>query len=462
MIKDLTTGKPSLVLWNFSIPMLISVMFQQVYNIADSMIAGRFVGEDALAAIGASYPITMIFIAIALGSNVGCSVVISQLFGGKKYREMKTAISTTFIASLGLSIVLTILGLLFCRGLMRVIQTPQNIFADGALYLRIYIGGLAFLFIYNICTGIFTALGDSKTPLYFLIGSSLGNILLDLFFVISLRMGVAGVAWATFLAQGIACVLSVLTLRVRVRAVETDRKPELFSFHMLKKICYVAIPSILQQSFVSIGNMFIQGLINSFGSATIAGYSAAVKLNTFAITSITTLSNGLSGFVAQNMGAQKLERVKSGFKAGLILVEAVACVFFVAYFFFNDTMLGLFMDRESTVALAVGREFLKIVTPFYFIVAMKLIIDGLLRGSEAMRYFMIDTFSDLVLRVVLAFMLSGVLDAAGIWMSWPIGWGAATAMAIVFYFKGVWIPKGMQKCKTEQVNAGKADIPEVE
>lgn len=447
MIKDLTTGKPSVVLWSFSIPMLISVMFQQIYNIADSMIAGRFVGEDALAAIGASYPITMIFIAIALGSNVGCSVVISQLFGGKKYREMKTAISTTFIASLALSILLTVVGLIFCRGLMKLIQTPENIFADGALYLRIYICGLVFLFLYNISTGIFNALGDSRTPLCFLIGSSVGNIVLDLLFVITFRMGVAGVAWATFIAQGIACVLSVLTLKKRVNAVPAEQKPELFSFAMLKKISYVAIPSILQQSFVSIGNMFIQGLINSFGSATIAGYSAAIKLNTFAITSVTTLSNGLSGFVAQNMGARKLERVKSGFKAGLVLVEAVASLFFVAYFFFNDTMLGLFMDQNSTVALGIGREFLKIVTPFYFVVAMKLIIDGLLRGSEAMRYFMIDTFSDLVLRVVLAFLLSGALGATGIWLSWPIGWGVASAMAIVFYLKGVWIPKGMGKNK---------------
>ena len=438
MIKDLTSGKPRNVLWAFSIPMLISVMFQQIYNIADSMIAGKFAGEDALAAVGASYPITMIFMAIAMGSNVGCSVIISQLFGARKFKDMKTAITTTFIASVVLSVVLTILGLVFCHPLMRLIQTPDNIFGDAALYLNIYIGSLAFLFLYNICTGIFNALGDSKTPLYFLIGSSVGNIILDLVFVINFKMGVAGVAWATFIAQGISCILSIFTLQKRIRGIKTAENPPLFSGRMLGKIAYVAVPSILQQSFVSVGNMFVQGLVNSFGSATIAGYSAAIKLNTFCITSVTTLSNGLSSFTAQNMGAGKTERVREGFKAGLIMVEIVTVPFFVAFFFFNDTMLGLFMNDSSKVALQIGTDFLRIVAPFYFVVALKLIIDGVLRGSGAMKYFMIDTFSDLVLRVILAFIFSKFLGTTGIWLSWPVGWSIATIMAGIFYARGVW------------------------
>ena len=174
MIKDLTEGNPQKVLWRFTIPMFISVIFQQLYNIADSVIAGKFAGEDALAAVGASYPITMIFMAIAVGSNVGCAVVISQLFGAKEYGKMKTAVYTTLLSSFVLAVVLTVGGLLGTQSLMRMIRTPDNIFSDGALYLRIYVGGLIFLFLYNVATGIFTALGDSKTPLYFLIGSSLG------------------------------------------------------------------------------------------------------------------------------------------------------------------------------------------------------------------------------------------------------------------------------------------------
>lgn len=438
MIKDLTQGKPESVLWRFSLPMFVSVIFQQLYNIADSVIAGKFAGEDALAAVGASYPITMIFMAIAVGSNIGCSVVISQLFGAKDFGEMKTAISTTLIGSAVLSAVLTVFGLFGSRGLMHLIQTPANIFADGDLYLRIYIGGFLFLFLYNVCTGIFNSLGDSKTPLYFLIGSSIGNIALDLVFVAVFQWGVAGVAWATFIAQGIACVLAFFTLLKRLKTIETADRVRRFSITMLEKICRIAVPSILQQSFISIGNIFIQGLINGFGSSVIAGYSAAIKLNTFTITSFTTLANGLSSFSAQNIGAGKYKRVKRGFRAGAVLALAVAVPFFAAYFFFGTSMIEIFMSVESGQALQTGVTFLKIVSPFYFVIAVKLMADGVLRGAGAMSQFMIATFTDLVLRVVLSFALAARFGTTGIWLSWPIGWSVATALSMFFYLKGAW------------------------
>ena len=441
MIKDMTVGRPSKVLWSFSIPMLISVMFQQMYNIADGIIAGKFAGENALAAVGASYPITMIFMAIAIGSNIGCSVVISQLFGAKKYKEMKVAITTTFITCLGLSLVLTVLGLVFCSSMMSAINTPENIFIDSALYLRIYIFGLTFLFIYNICTGIFNALGDSRTPLYFLIASSVGNIILAVLFVVRFNMGVAGVAWATFIAQGVSSVLSVVTLYFRLREIKTEKLDKYFSAQMLKKISIVAIPSILQQSFISVGNLMIQSLINGYGSTVIAGYSSAIKLNTFAVTSITTLANGLSNFTAQNIGAQKIERVYEGFKSGIMLVMICVLPFFIAFFFFSSFMIKIFMDGDSLLAIQTGSQFLKIVSPFYFIISVKLISDGVLRGSGAMNYFMISTFLDLIIRVTLSFILSQYLDTTGIWLSWPIGWTLAAMLSYAFYKKEVWKPK---------------------
>lgn len=221
MVKDLTKGNVRPVLWSFTIPMFISVVFQQLYNIADSAIAGRFAGEDALAAVGASYPITMIFMAIAIGCNVGCAVVISSYFGAGDIRRMKTAISTTLIASTVLAVALTIFGLLTSSYLMQMMNTPHNIFDAGDIYLKIYIGGMVFLFCYNVATGIFTALGDSKTPLYFLIGSSVGNVVLDYLFVAVFHFGVSGVGWATFLAQGIAGILAVITLLRRVAKLPT-------------------------------------------------------------------------------------------------------------------------------------------------------------------------------------------------------------------------------------------------
>lgn len=440
MNKDLTVGEPRKILWQFALPMFISVIFQQLYNIADSVIVGNFAmhGEDALAAVGASYPITMIFMAIALGCNTGCAVVISQLFGAKKYREMKTAVSTTLLASFVISIVLTVCGLLFSRGMLKMISTPENIFTDADVYLKIYIGGFIFLFFYNVVTGIFTSLGDSKTPLYFLIGSSVSNIILDYVFVAMLHWDVAGVAWATFVCQGIACVLALFTLQKRLKSIEVGEKAESFSWPMLKKVMAFAIPSILQQSFVSVGNIFVQNLINSFGSSVIAGYSAAIKINTFAVTCFSTTGNAVSSFTAQNVGAGYYDRVKQGLKSGLLMGLIIGIPFFVSGFFGGGILMKLFMKEQSTVALETGVQFLKIVAPFYFVIPMKLITDGLLRGSGAMRYFMISTFSDLILRVALGYILAVPFGTTGIWMSWPIGWTIGTVLSLWFYKKGVW------------------------
>ncbi|GKH32682.1 MATE family efflux transporter [Hungatella hathewayi] len=437
MITDMTVGKPSGVLWKFTIPMLVSVMFQQLYNIVDSIVAGKFVGVNALAAVGASYPITMIFMAVATGLNIGCSVVISLYFGAKEYRQMKSAVSTSLLTVLGIGALLTALGLIFSRPLMVLLKTPGDIFGDSALYLNIYIGGLIFLFLYNICTGVFTALGDSRTPLYFLIASSLGNIVLDLVFVINFHMGVSGVAWATFLAQGLSSFLAFITLRKRLKAVES-LKYKLFSGSMLKKIMEISVPSILQQSFISVGNLFVQGLINSYGSAVVAGYSAGMKINTFAITSFTTLGNGLSSFTAQNTGAQKTERVAKGFRSGVFMVLSVAVPVFLLFFFCGRPIVQLFMSEGGEQAADVGVEFLKIVSPFYMIISLKLISDGILRGAGAMKAFMAATFSDLILRVVLAYLFSGIWGATGIWLSWPVGWLIGTALSLGFYFSGVW------------------------
>ncbi|MDY3766087.1 MAG: MATE family efflux transporter [Lachnospiraceae bacterium] len=438
MIHDLTEGKAQSVLWKFTLPLFISVIFQQLYNIADSVIAGKFAGENALAAVGASYPITMIFMAIAVGSNIGCSVIISQLFGAKKYGAMKTAVSTTLVTAFMLSMILTVAGVLGSGAMMHMVNTPDNIFEDGDLYLKIYIGGFTFLFLYNVATGIFTSLGDSKTPLYFLIGSSLGNIVLDYLFVAIFHWGVAGVAWATFLAQGIACVLALLTVLRRLKTVKTEESWQLFSGSMLKKISIVAIPSILQQSFISIGNIFIQSLINSFGSSVIAGYSAAIKLNTFTITSFSTLGNATSNFTAQNLGAGKTERVRKGFIASVEMGMCIALPFFIAFFFFGRQMISMFMNSDSEVAMETGIQFLKIVTPFYFVVALKILADGVMRGAGAMQMFMISTFLDLILRVVLSYILAGIFGTLGIWLSWPIGWTIGTAVSLMFYRSGKW------------------------
>ncbi len=438
MNKDLTVGEPQKVLWQFCLPLFGSIIFQQLYNIADSLVAGKFVGENALAAVGNSYEITLIFIAFAFGCNIGCSVIVSQLFGAKQYSEMKTAVYTTLIAGAVLCAVLMAGGLALCRSLLELINTPAEILDDSMLYLNIYILGLPFLFFYNIATGIFSALGDSKTPFIFLAASSTSNIAVDILFVTAFKMGVAGVAWATFLCQGVSCILAILVVLRRLAGVKTERRAAIFSWRLLGKISVIAIPSILQQSFISVGNIIIQSVINSFGASVIAGYSASVKLNNLVITSFTTLGNGISNYTAQNIGAQKMERVKEGFRAGLKLVWLLCLPLFLAYFFAGRYLVFLFMDNSTGPAIDTGIQFLRILSPFYFVVSAKLVADGILRGAGLMRNFMIATFTDLILRVALAIGLAKVFGSIGIWCAWPIGWTVAMCMSVWFYKRGPW------------------------
>ena len=433
MNKDLTVGKTSSVLWKFCLPLFGSIIFQQLYNIADSFVAGQFVGEDALAAVGNSYEITLIFIAFAFGCNIGCSVITAQLFGAKNYKEMKSAIYTTLIAGGILCVILMAVGVIFCTDLLHLINTPDNVLADSKLYLDIYILGLPFVFYYNIATGIFSALGDSKTPFIFLVCSSLSNIGMDILFVTSFQMGVAGVAWATFICQGISCILAVAFVFIRLAKIKTTEKSKIFSWKLLGKISVVAIPSILQQSFISVGNIIIQGIINSFGSAVMAGYSASIKLNNLVITSLTTLGNGISNFTAQNLGAQKPERVKEGFKSGIKLVWMLCIPLTILYIFAGKYLLCIFLDNPNGTAMDVGIELLRILAPFYIVISAKLVADGVLRGSEMMNKFMIATFTDLILRVILAKSLSIPFGTTGIWLAWPIGWSVAMVLSVMFY-----------------------------
>lgn len=444
MNKDLTVGNPQKVLRKFCLPLFGSIIFQQIYNIADSLIAGKFIGENALAAVGNSYEITLIFIAFAFGCNIGCSVIISQLFGAKEFTEMKTAVKTAMIGSAVLCVILMAVGIGGSGALLALIHTPDNIFSDSKLYLDIYVWGLPFVFFYNIATGIFSALGDSKTPFWFLAASSTANIFVDILFVKTFQMGVAGVAWATFLCQGISCVLALLFAFARLRKIETDEKGKFFSFGLLKKIAVIAIPSILQQSFISVGNIMIQGVINGFGSGVIAGYSAAIKLNNLVITSFTTLGNGISNYTAQNIGAGKTHRVREGFSAGRKMVWLLCVPLVLMYLFGGKVLISFFMDNPSQEALRTGIEILRIFSPFYFVVSVKLVADGILRGAGMMKQFMIATFTDLILRVVLAFFLPQTfLKVTGIWCAWPIGWAVATIFSICFYSRNF----GRQKQK---------------
>lgn len=451
MTKDLTVGKPFPVLWKFCLPLFLSVIFQQLYNLADSFVAGKFISADALAAVGNSYEITMIFIAISIGCNIGSSVVIALLFGSKEYNRLRTAVYTTFIAGLSICALLMIFGLIFTTPLLDLINTPDAIIDASKLYLDIYIWGLPFMFTYNIASGIFSSLGDSKTTFIFLATSSTANIILDIVFVVSFRMGIAGVAWATFICQGISALLSVAVVIKRMRSlpIEAHEEKKLFSFSLLSHISKIAVPSILQQSFVSVGNIIVQSVINGFGTSVIAGYSAAIKLCTMVTSAYMTLGNGVSNYTAQNLGAGKYDRISEGYKAGLLITLLISIPITIIYFFFPNLLLYIFLEESATGALKTGREILKILSPFFYVVSIKIISDSVLRGTEHMKRFMTTTFLDLLLRVSLAIILAKTaLGSTGIWLSWPIGWIIGTLISVIF---AVGILKGYKKNNTENL-----------
>lgn len=439
MNKDLTVGTPWRVLLAFCVPLLGSVLFQQLYNIADSLVAGKFIGENALAAVGNSYEITLIFLAFAMGCNIGISVIVSQLFGARQYNDMKTAVYTAMIACGVLCAALMVFGLMCGGWLLECIETPEIVFTDSKLYLDIYILGLPFLFFYNVSTGIFSALGDSKTPFWFLACSSTANIAVDILFVTAFDMGVAGVAWATFLCQGISCVLAVSVILHRLKGIPTEGAVPVFSLPILKRLAIVAVPSIIQQGCISVGNVLIQGVINGFGPGVMAGYASAIKLNNLVITSLTTLGNGISNFTAQNIGAGKTERISQGHQAGLAMVWCLCLPIVVLYVLAGEQLVGFFMDDPSREAIAAGVEFLTIVSPFYMLISLKLATDGVLRGAGRMNEFMVATLIDLAVRVVLAMILPARFGTAGIWAAWPLGWAVGVTLSVLYYRKGPWL-----------------------
>ena len=437
MNTDLTQGKPFKVLLKYILPLFGSAVFQQLYTLADTIIAGRFAGQTALTAIGASNSIVNILMAIALGANAGCAVLVSRLFGAKNNSGVKTAVFTALIAFAVLSVVLLGVGVGSCEPLLAALKTPEAALGESVTYLNIYYFGLPFLILYNLGTGIFSALGDSRTPFIFLVGSSVGNIVLDILMVGP--WGVAGVAWATFIAQGVACILTIIVVLRRLKKLPTDEKPRVFVFSVLKTLLILALPVALQNSFVSVGNLIIQIKINELaninGIGITDGFTAGVKLIVFCTTCFCTCGNGLTNFVSQCYGAGKHERINQGFRAAIVISSVMTAVFVAICMIFSRQLTELFMSAEGDTTLAVnsGSQYVMIVAPFYLIVNIKVLADDVVRGTGGNLGFTISTFTDLILRVALVFLLTGPLGFAGGGWAWAIGWTLGCVVAFSFY-----------------------------
>lgn len=386
MVKNLTEGRPLNLLFFFALPMVAGNLFQQLYNMVDTAVVGKFVGEDAVAAVGSSFPIVFLSVAVASGLSMGCTVVVSQLFGAGRIHEMKTTISTAIISLGVLGLLIMGLGTLLAGPLLQLLGTDPDIMADSRTYLQIYFGGAVFLFLYNTLNGIYNAQGDSKTPLIFLMISSLTNIVLDLLFVIRFGMGVAGVAWATLIAQGLCAVASLLVLLRRMRRMPCEPEKQgvkLPLFHMVavKRIAQIGLPSMLQQSLVSLSMMMMQGLVNSFGKVLVAGYTAATKIDSLAMLPNMNISNAMSSFTAQNIGAGKYERVKEGLKACLLMVAVFSLLITVIIFLFGNQLLSLFLDPgDASGAMGYGLAYMHTVSLFYILMGLLFVPNGMLRA----------------------------------------------------------------------------------
>ena len=467
---SMLTDSPGKSLFFFALPMILGNLFQQFYSAVDSIIVGQYVGEDALAAVGASYSLTTVFIMIAIGGGIGASVIISQYLGAGLFRKMKTSVYTALISFLAVSLILGSAGLLLSRNILTALNTPENILSDALLYLDIYFVGLPFLFMYNILSSVFNALGNSKTPLYLLIFSSLFNIVMDLAFVRGLGLGIGGAAAATVLAQGISAVVSFcLLLRAlkeyRIESGETGKDTEeknkeawweqkeeerrgrnLFDVQMLGNMIKVAIPSMLQQSIVSIGMLLVQSVVNGYGSSVLAGYTAGTRIESICIVPMIASGNAVSTFTAQNLGAGHPERVKKGYLAAVRMAAVFAVMICLILTFFHGNIINAFLEEgREPIAFETGNAYLTFIAFFFICIGFKAITDGVLRGAGDVVVFTLANLINLGIRVTVAFALSPVWGVQAVWFAIPMGWTTNFVISFVRYLSGKWSRKKLIK-----------------
>lgn len=462
---DMLKDAPGKSLFFFALPMILGNLFQQFYNMADSMIVGKCVGEDALAAVGASYSLTTVFIMIAIGGGIGASVITSQYLGAGSYDNMKLSVSTALISFAAVSVVLGVFGFGMGGRILYALRTPENIFKDAELYLRIYFVGLPFLFMYNVLSAVFNALGNSKTPLYLLLFSSVLNIFLDLFMVLVLHLGVAGVAVATVTAQGLSAVISFLLLMKTLRTFDgggergvsqraegllaagmLDRdgeKPEpyrcRFSFEMLGSMVKIAVPSMIQQSIVSIGMLLVQSVVNGFGSSVLAGYTAGMRIESICIVPMIATGNAMSTFTAQNLGAGDAGRVKKGYLTAYGIVFGFAVLILAVLSLFHGEIISAFIkDGSGAESLATGDSYLKFIRFFFLFIGIKAITDGVLKGAGDVAVFTLANLINLGIRVFVSFRFAGTWGVEAVWYAVPMGWTVNFLISFLWFLTGSW------------------------
>ena len=423
MTKDLTSGSPLKVILLFSLPLVLGNLFQQFYALADTIIVGRFCGVSALASVGATGSVNYLILGFVIGVCNGFAIPIAQLFGARDYKDLRRHVANAAWLCIAASVVLTIATVALTRPMMQLMQTPDDIIDGAVIYIGWIFAGIPFIFLYNMVAAIMRALGDSKTPLYFLILTSALNIGLDLLFVIPFKFGVFGAALATLIAQGISAVLSLLIFLQRMRRYKS-------AFHRFdgQELCsmlQIAVPSVLQQSTVSIGMMIVQAVVNPFGTQALAGYAATMRVeNVFSLIFV-SIGNAVSPYVSQNLGAKKIERIKKGYHAALVLDLCFAVLAFIVIETLHTPISSLFLGKDGTaLAYQVSGDYMKWLGYFFIFMGIKMATDGVLRGLGIMRPFLIANMVNLAIRLSVALIFAPRYGIAFVWLAVPAGWFA--------------------------------------
>ncbi|RXQ96137.1 MATE family efflux transporter [Ancylomarina salipaludis] len=443
-MKDFTTGNVARHIFNFTLPMLLGNVFQQLYNIVDSIIVGKVLGKEALASVGASFPIIFTLIALLIGIGSGFSIVISQFYGAKDIDRVKRSIDTMYIFLFVAGFIISILSIIFSEDLFKLLQLPEELMPQATIYLNIYMAGMILFFGFNGTSSVLRGLGDSKTPLYFLILASILNIVFDMLFVMVFKWGIGGAAWATVLAQGIAFIAALLYLNRSHKIMKFALTKLRFDKELFYKSLKIGLPSGLQHTFVAMGMMALLGIVNTFGTDVIAAYTAAGRIDSLAMMPAMNFSQAVAAFVGQNLGANKIDRVRKGFKATFIMSNIFCLAMTALIVIFGGDLMRLFTTDQQVIE--IGQNYLIIVSSFYLIFSSMFTIHGVLRGAgDTLIPMFITLFSLWIIRIPAAYFLSSKIGEDGIWWSIPMGWVIGMSFSYFYYRTGKWKTKAVVK-----------------
>jgi putative MATE family efflux protein len=443
-MKDLTNGNEARLIFNFAMPMLLGNLFQQLYNIVDTIIVGNFIGKQALAAVGASFPIMFTLISLIIGVASGGTIVIAQYFGAKQYNNVKRTIHTLYIFLTIASLVLTLVGIPLTDEIFRLIRLPEELLPQATLYLSIYFSGLIAMFGFNATSAILRGLGDSKTPLYFLMISTFFNIAFDLLFIVVFKWGIAGAAIATVISQAGAFLTAVIYLNRNHRLIDFNLSGWKFDNKIFRQSIRIGLPTGFQHTFVSLGMLAIMSIVNTFGTDVIAGYSAALRIDSLAVLPAMNFSAALATFVGQNIGAGRSGRIRKGLLSTLLMSSAVSLAVTGIVIFLKFQLIGMFTKDPEVIR--IGGEYLLIVSAFYLLFTAMFKVNGVLRGAgDTLIPMFITLFSLWIIRVPFAWYFSGVIGETGIWWSQPASWGVGLALSFGYYLTGRWKRMGVVK-----------------